>query len=73
MARRLDPEGALDPRARPTVEDLFALVHQVNPTDRGLSQKETAKRYALKSRLRAHPNVTERYHADLLNSPALRG
>jgi isopenicillin N synthase-like dioxygenase len=28
---------------------------------------------ALKSRLRAHPNVTERYHRDLLDLPALRG
>ncbi|CRK54260.1 2-oxoglutarate and fe(Ii)-dependent oxygenase [Rhodococcus sp. RD6.2] len=28
---------------------------------------------ALKSRLRAHPNVTERYHRDLLDLPVLRG
>lgn len=28
---------------------------------------------ALKSRLRAHPNVTERHHADLSNSPLLAG
>ncbi|WP_416062212.1 isopenicillin N synthase family dioxygenase [Rhodococcus indonesiensis] len=28
---------------------------------------------ALKSRLRAHPNVTERHHADLSNSPLIAG
>jgi hypothetical protein len=35
------------------VEELFRLIHQNNPTDRGLSQGETETRYATKSKLQS--------------------
>ena len=54
MARReLSAQDALDPRSKPSMDELFRLIHSVNPTDRGLAPAETARRYAVKSRLQS--------------------
>ncbi len=50
-------------RARVTIEQLFALIHDVNPTDKGLSARQQAEGYAVKSRLQSY---LIRQHADLL-------
>ncbi|TKD09262.1 hypothetical protein [Polyangium fumosum] len=49
----LDPEDVLTGRSRPEARDLVLLIREVNPTDRGLDRRETARRYALKSRLQS--------------------
>ncbi|MDI1434073.1 tetratricopeptide repeat protein [Polyangium sorediatum] len=49
----LDPEDVIAGRAAPEVQELIALIREVNPTDRGLDRRETARRYALKSRLQS--------------------
>ncbi len=59
MARRKktrplhDPEDVLAGRAEVGVEDLFELIHAVNPTRRRLPKEERSERYALKSRLQS--------------------
>ncbi|MDC0743706.1 hypothetical protein [Polyangium mundeleinium] len=49
----LDPEDVLTGRSRPEARDLVTLIREVNPTDRGLDRRETARRYALKNRLQS--------------------
>lgn len=66
---------ALD-KALPTVTlppDLAAAARGVGPDEHGGALHPVYGLNALKSRLRAHPNVTERYHADLLRSTGLTG
>lgn len=46
-------EDVLADRVRPDARDLVALIHDVNPTGLNLDRKETARRYALKSRLQS--------------------
>lgn len=53
MARRLDPERVAAGEGRPGVAELIDLIHQVNPTDRGLGAVEQARRYALRARLQS--------------------
>src|SRR5262249_9289413 len=48
---RLDPDDVLEGRARPNARELLALIHEVNPSGHDLPAKETARRYAQKSRL----------------------
>ena len=48
---RLEPEDVLGGHVAFKPEDLFDLIHRVNPTRKGLHPKEEARRYALKSRL----------------------
>ncbi|WP_024795073.1 isopenicillin N synthase family dioxygenase [Tomitella biformata] len=62
--------------ALPTVSlspELAAEAAGVGPDEHGGALHAQYGLNALKSRLRAHPNVTERYHRDLLDLPALRG
>ncbi|MDI3288416.1 hypothetical protein [Polyangium sp. 15x6] len=49
----LDPEDVIAGRVRPDARELVALIRDVNPTDLGLDRRETARRYALKSRLQS--------------------
>ena len=67
MARRPDrlpdPQDIVSGKVRVRIEQLFALIHEVNPTDKGLPARERATRYALKSRLQG---VLVRNHADVL-------
>lgn len=66
MARRPslpEPTDVVSGRARVTIEQLFALIHEVNPTDKGLSARQQAEGYAVKSRLQS---FLIRQHADLL-------
>ncbi len=66
MARRPalpNPSDVVSGRARVTVDQLFALIHDVNPTDKGLSPRAESDGYALKSRLQS---VLIRQHSDLL-------
>lgn len=58
-----DPVEVASGRARATIEQLFALIHDVNPTDRGVSASERAMRYSLKARLQA---VLVRRHKEVL-------
>ncbi|MDN5759103.1 MAG: isopenicillin N synthase family oxygenase [Tomitella sp.] len=65
---------ALD-RSLPVIElapELAAEARGVGPDAHGGKLHEIYGLNALKSRLRAHPNVTERYHRGLLDLPALR-
>ncbi|MBM4729351.1 isopenicillin N synthase family oxygenase [Rhodococcus hoagii] len=62
--------------ALPTVAlapELAAEASGVGPDQHGGTLHARYGLNALKSRLRAHPNVTERYHRDLLDLPALHG
>ncbi len=66
-----EPDELLAGRVRATVEQLFALIHDVNPTDRGLSPRQQAEHYALKARLqsllvRRHPELLE-VHRDAVD------
>ena len=69
MARRkrrnktVDPEAVASGRTRIDMEGMFRLIHQVNPTERGLAPAEEQHRYALKARLQSR--LIERY-GDLL-------
>lgn len=47
------PDDVLADRVRPDARELIALIHDVNPTGLNLDRKETARRYALKSRLQS--------------------
>jgi len=58
-----DPQDVVSGKTRVRIEQLFALIHEVNPTDKGLPAREKAARYALKSKLQA---VLVRNHADVL-------
>ncbi|MDI1475584.1 hypothetical protein [Polyangium sp. y55x31] len=49
----LTPEDVITGRVRPEARDLVALIRDVNPTGLGLDRRETARRYALKSRLQS--------------------
>ncbi|MDC3958072.1 hypothetical protein [Polyangium jinanense] len=49
----LDPEDVIAGRVRPEARELVALIRDVNPTGLGLDRRETARRYALKSRLQS--------------------
>ena len=49
----LDPEEVLEGRVEYRPEELFDLIHQVNPTRRKLPRKEEHRRYALKRRLQS--------------------
>jgi len=51
--RSLDPEDVIAGRVRPEARELVALLRDVNPTGLGLDRRETARRYALKSRLQS--------------------
>jgi hypothetical protein len=54
MARKnLAAEAAARGQGHLSVAELVALIHKVNPTDRGLSAGETQRRYALKSALQS--------------------
>ncbi|WP_305094698.1 isopenicillin N synthase family oxygenase [Prescottella sp. R16] len=57
----------------PLSPELAADAAGVGPDQHGGTLHARYGLNALKSRLRAHPNVTERYHRDLLDLPALRG
>lgn len=67
MARRPslpDPVAVVAGKARASIEQLFALIAEVNPTDRGLPSRQQAERYALKAKLqglliRQHPEMIE--------------
>jgi tetratricopeptide (TPR) repeat protein len=48
-----DVDEVLEGRVDPRPEDLFDLVHQVNPTLRGFSRAEQERRYEVKSRLQS--------------------
>ena len=58
-----DASAVLAGKVRASVEQIFALIHAANPTDRGLSRRETSERYALKSRLQS---FLIHHHADVL-------
>ncbi len=61
-------------QALPTVplpSELAAAARGVGTDEHGGTLHSVYGLNALKSRLRAHPNVTERYHAELSNSPVL--
>jgi hypothetical protein len=49
----LDPDDVIAGRAKPSARELIALIHDVNPTGRGLPQAHAARRYAQKSRLQS--------------------
>ncbi|MFQ5506268.1 MAG: hypothetical protein ACE5F1_15980, partial [Planctomycetota bacterium] len=52
--RRLpDPQDLLHDRRPARLEDLFELIHEVNPTGRELSGRKLAEAYALKARLQS--------------------
>ncbi|MCP3962846.1 MAG: hypothetical protein GY719_33830 [bacterium] len=51
--RSLDPVAVLERRIEVRPEELFDLIHRVNPTGRELSRREEARRYAQKSRLQS--------------------
>lgn len=53
MARPLDPECVAAGEGRPGVAELIALIHRINPTDRGLGEAEKARRYAIKAKLQS--------------------
>lgn len=59
----IDAEAVLSGRARARIEDVFALIHTVNPTDRAVAPGEAARRYALKARLQSW---LIRHHAEVL-------
>lgn len=67
---RLVADDVLAGRARASVEELLQLIHQTNPTDLGLSKKETADRYATKSRLQS---VLLRDHFDKVRTTPEQG
>lgn len=48
-----DPAHVVSGRARVTIEQLFALIAEVNPTDRNLPPRQATERYALKAKLQA--------------------
>lgn len=48
-----DPERLLRDGGAVRVEELFRLIHRVNPTDRGLDPDEQARRYELKAGLQS--------------------
>lgn len=59
-----DPVAVVAGKARASIEQLFALIGEVNPTDRGLPPRQQAERYALKAKLQAllirqHPEMIE--------------
>lgn len=58
-----EPTDVVSGRARVNVEQLFALIHAVNPTDKGLNARAQAESYALKSRLQS---LLIRQHAEVL-------
>jgi hypothetical protein len=51
--RRLDPDDVLEGRVRPGAREILALIHDVNPSGYDLPPKESARRYAQKSRLQS--------------------
>ncbi len=51
--RQLEPEEVLDGSAEYKVEDLFDLIHRVNPTRQRISKQQQIRRYALKNRLQS--------------------
>lgn len=58
MARRsrrrgLDPEDVLSGRVTVDVHQLVALIHEVNPTGRGLGKRDEIRAYEIKSRLQS--------------------
>ena len=65
-----DANALLSGKARATIEQIFALIHAANPTDRGLSPRETSERYALKSRLQS---FLIHHHAAVLDVAAEGG
>ena len=52
-SRALDPEAVAAGRVRASIEELFRLIHEVNPTERGLDESEEERRYALKASLQS--------------------
>jgi hypothetical protein len=50
---RLDATAVLSGRASATIAELLELIHAVNPTARGLTPSEQARRYAQKARLQS--------------------
>lgn len=61
--RRLDLDRVLAGHAMPTPRELIDLIHEVNPTGRGLDPREAARRYALKTRLQSL--LVERFAEEL--------
>ncbi len=51
--RSPDPTRLLREGGQVQLEELFRLIHQANPTDRGLPQAEQTQRYALKAALQS--------------------
>ena len=49
----IDPEDVIAGRVSPGARDLIALIHEVNPTGIGLTERETSRRYAQKRRLQS--------------------
>ncbi len=56
-------DEVLSGRKRPSIEDLFRLVHAVNPTDRGLAPEAEWRAYAQKSALQS---LLIRLHGEVL-------
>lgn len=52
-SKPISAEAALSGQIVPTVEDLFQLIHEVNPTGRRRSADESRERYGQKSRLQS--------------------
>ena len=48
-----DPTDVIDGRAEVNIEQLFALIHRVNPTGRGRSEREQTAAYATKAKLQS--------------------
>ncbi len=49
----LEPEDILEGRVEARFEDLFDLIHRVNPTLKKMPKKEQTRRYAIKNRLQS--------------------
>jgi hypothetical protein len=64
---RLDADDVLEGRARPNARELIALIHDVNPSGHDLSARDTARRYAQKSRLQSL--LIHRYAEEILVEP----
>ena len=50
---RLDPIEVIEGRTPVSLDELFRLVHEVNPTGQALSEPERKRRYAFKARLQS--------------------
>lgn len=51
--KRLDVDDVLTGKAQASIDELFRLIHQANPTHLDLPEQEAASRYSIKSRLQS--------------------